>query len=175
MAREFFIAREISREEVERHVDKRLIGITASAPRFINVGSVTEYVVDVRIGRVENQGLIRDVLISQWAIGVVSDVNIPVVMERSEGGRLTIVGRSEIRLPDVRLTAYSVGHLGIPFYANVIDVGGGLWEDAFGFPSNDPNTDIVIEQNYVWNQGETLLEVIDGELVETTNAEWVLS
>jgi hypothetical protein len=175
MTREFHIAREISREEVDRHVDRRLIGITASAPRYQDFNGVQEFVVDVRIGRVENQGLVKEVPVSQWALGVVTDINIPVLLERSEGGQLTVIGRSMIRLPDVRLTGYSFGALGIPFAANRIQQGDGTWADGFGFPSTDPNAEIVVTTDWVWNQGETTLEVIGGELVETTTAGWVLS
>jgi hypothetical protein len=173
MSREFHIVREISREEIEAHLDKRLIGLTASAPRWKDVNGVLEYVVDVRIGVVENQGLIRDVPISQWAIGVVTDLNIPVIMERSEAGQLTVVARSMMRLPDVRVTSYSYGALGIPFAANLTQQDDGTWTDGFGYPANDPTAEIIITLDWLWEQGDVTLEIVDGELVETTTAGWV--
>jgi hypothetical protein len=174
MTREFFIAREITREEIEEHIDKRLIGITASNPIFKDFNGLVEYVVDIRIGRVENQGLIRDVPIAQWVIGVINDINIPVILERSEGGQITVVARSMIRLPNVRVTAYSYGALNIPFAANANQQDDGTWVDGFGFPTTDPNVEIVIQTEWEWAEGITSLEINDdGELVEVTSAGWV--
>jgi hypothetical protein len=173
MSREFHIAREIAREEIEAHVDKRLIGLTASAPRWKDNNGILEYVVDVRIGHVENQGLIRDVPLAQWTIGVITDINIPVIMERSEAGQLTVVARSMIRLPNIRVTAYSYGALGIPFVANLVEQDDGTWTDGFGYPANDPNSDVTVQTDWLWEQGEVTLDIVDGELVETTTAGWV--
>ena len=173
MAREFQIVREIAREEVERSTEKRLIGLTASAPRFIDVGGVTQYVVDVRIGRKENQGLIRDVLVSQWAFGAVTDINVPVVLERSEGGQLTVISRSMIRLPNVRASAHNFAALDMVFAANLVEQEDGSWLDAFGFPATDPTVPITVTTNWEWIQGETTLDLIGDELVETTTSSWV--
>lgn len=173
MAREFEIVREIAREEVERSTEKRLTGLTASAPRFIEIEGVTQYVVDVRIGRKEEQGLIRDVIVSQWAFGAVTDINVPVVLERSEAGQLTVISRSMVRLPNIRATAYNYAALGMVFAANLVLQDDGSYHDAFGFPATDPAIPIEVTTNWEWTQGETTLDLSGDELVETTTAAWL--
>lgn len=163
MPREVSIVKQISRREIEQHVDRRLIGLTAGKPDFKDVNGLLEYVVDVRIGTKEGQGLIKDVLIAQWAIGIVTDFNVPVVMERSESGALTIIGRSEIRLPDVALRTHTYFDLGFIFMENLVDPGStnAQWRDAYGHAVDNPEEKMGTVENWIWRQSVNDLDQVD--------------
>jgi hypothetical protein len=166
---------EVARREVDRH-QQRMIGLTASTPRFVERDNgKLEYVVDVRVGSRPEQGLVKDVLIASWAQGIITDFNIPVLIERSAAGQLTITARAVVKLPNVRVTSYSFGSLGIPFASNLEqDENTGLWYDGFGYPANDPNGEVTIEQNWEWQQG--LVEIDeDPETIDESVAAWVLT
>jgi len=168
----FHIAKEISRRELERH-QRRIIGITASAPRFVDVNGVSEWVCDVRVGRVEQQGLIRDCLIAQWALGVVNDFDVPVLMERSEAGRLTIIARSEVRLPNVSLRTFSFAQLGFIFMTGLLEDDDGDWRDGFGHLMEDPNDLTGTATTWTWVQELTPLDELgDESLLGEARAAW---
>ncbi len=134
-------AAEVARREVNRH-RQRFIGITINAPIFKNVNGVLEYVVDVRIGVDETFEVVREVLIAQEAQGIVTDQAVPVTIERSENGRLSIIARSDIRLPDIVAQTYTFGELGFSFMALLQS--GSPFKDGFGFVLPDPEaTDAV--------------------------------
>ncbi len=134
-------AAEVARREVDRH-RQRFIGITINAPSFQDVNGVLEYVVDVRIGTNEKFEIVREVLIAQEAHGIVTDEKVPVTMERSEAGRLSIIGRSEVLLPDIQAQEYTFGELGFSFMALLES--GSPFTDGFGFVLPDPEaTDAV--------------------------------
>lgn len=169
--------KKVSRREVDRG-QRRIIGITASTPRYkiLDDTGRVEFVVDVRVGVKENQGFIPDVLVASWAQGIITDFNIPVLMERSPAGRLAIIARAEIRLPDVAVDTYSYGSLKMPFAAQVIQQSDGTYKDAFGFPANDPNEATEVSQLWIWTQGiEEVddIETPDGDILERTTAKWV--
>jgi hypothetical protein len=166
----------ISRREVDRHKDL-LLGLTASTPRFAaNSEGRMEYTCSVRVGVVENQGLVEGVIISQWAQGIVTDFNIPVILERSVAGRLTIIARAEMILPDVRVTSYSYGSLGVPFIANLsYDESTGKWYDGFGYESAlDPYSQVQSLTYYAWQQGMVGIDDLgEDEDLDATYAHWV--
>ena len=144
MVRSFSIIRELSRDEIERH-QKRFTGVTTTAPSHITTGvdddgnDVTEYVCNVRVGFNSSYGLIKDVLISQEAYGIVGDMNVPVLMERSEAGRVTIIGRSQVNLPDIVLTTYTYDELGLSFMNKLTyDAASSKWLDGYGHETNSP-------------------------------------
>ncbi len=134
MTREFSIVREMSRREVESHA-KRFVGIVVKEPRFLTVddSGLTEWVCDVRVGVVGGWAVIPRVLVAQWAIGSITDINIPVLCERSVGGRVTVIARSEIALPDIRLDTYSFEELDFGFMRNLDILSDGSVVDGFGF------------------------------------------
>lgn len=134
MTREFSIIREMSRREVESHA-KRFIGIVVKEPRFVTMddNGLTEWVCDVRVGVEGGWAVITNCLIAQWALGVVTDINIPVLCERSEAGRVTVIARSEVALPDIRLDTYTFEELGFAFMRNLDILKDGSVVDGFGF------------------------------------------
>jgi hypothetical protein len=174
----FQVAREISRRELERH-HQRIIGITASAPTFKDQNGQLEWVCDVRIGRREEQGLIRDVLVSQWALGVVNDMNVPVLLENSESGRLTIIARSEVRLPDVSLRTFSHAQLGYLFMTGLLEDDDGDWRDGFGHLMSDPNDVVGTSTTWTWVAELTPIDDIDledeDEPLDQARAAWEAS
>ena len=141
MSREFTVVRELSREELERH-QKRFIGVTTSTPRHAeNNAGLYEWVCNVRIGFNSGWYVIKDCLISQQAFGVVNDMNIPVLCERSEAGRVTIIGRSEVMLPDIVLNTYTHYELGLGHMAEIqYNHDDAEWQDAFGNAESDPTS-----------------------------------
>lgn len=134
MTREFSVIREMSRREVESHA-KRFVGVVVKEPRFTTVddNGLTEWVCDVRVGVEGGWATISNVLIAQWALGVVTDINIPVLLERSEAGRVTVIARSEIALPDIRLDAYTFEELSFGFMRNLEILADGSVVDGFGY------------------------------------------
>jgi hypothetical protein len=146
MADTFTIVREVSRREIESHV-KRFVGVTASVPVHKDVNGLLEWTCDVRIGYDQDWAIIKDVIISQWAIGIVSDLNVPVLCERSENGQLTIIARSNIELPDITLNTYTYNDLDFVFMANLTETGG-TYYDGFGYATTDPTTQTGQERVY---------------------------
>lgn len=130
--REFSIVRELSRREVERQ-KSRFVGVTINEPRFIDVNGLYEWVVDIRVGWEDQWASISNVLVSQWALGVVADMNVPVLVERDESGRLSVIARSEIKLPDIILDSYSYEELGFDFMRNLITQSDGSVVDGYGY------------------------------------------
>jgi len=134
--------RELSRDEIERH-QKRFTGITVSAPGTKVIGEdengddVTEYVCDVRVGFVESWAIIRDVLVNTVAYGIIADKDVPVLMERNEAGRVSIIGRSRVALPgressnSLVFSTYTYADLDFVFMAE-LTLTGGLWKDGYG-------------------------------------------
>lgn len=167
----FQIVKELSRKELERH-QKRIIGITASAPQYKDQNGVNEWVCDVRVGRREEQGLIRDVLVAQWALGVVNDLGVPVLIERSEAGRLTIIARSQVRLPDLSVRTFSYAQLGLLFIAGVVEVDG-VFFDGFGHPVEDPSDLVGTATTWTWVQELTPLdELEEDDELDSVRAAW---
>jgi len=139
MTREFSIIREMARREVEQHA-KRFIGIVVTEPRFTTAddNGLTEWVCDIRVGVEGGWAVITNVLIAQWALGVVTDINIPVLCERSEAGRVTVVARSEVALPDIRLDTYTYEELRFNFMRNLEILADGSVVDGFGYEFAGP-------------------------------------
>lgn len=163
-----------SRREVERHKD-RMLGITASVPKFGDRGDgQLEYVVDVRVGNKETQGLVKNVLVAQGVQGVVTDMNVPVVLERSEGGRLTVTARAAVRLPNVRVSIYNYGALGMAFAANAKQDSTGRWVDGYGYPTADPTGVVEVTKDWQWQQGFVTIDDldIDNDRFDETFANW---
>lgn len=172
---EFSVVRELARREVERH-QKRWYGITASAPQFVDQNGLTEWVVDVRVGVKEGWALVRECPISQWALGVVNDLNVPVTLERSEAGQLTVIARSVVRAPNVVLDTYTYNDLGRVFMANLVESTDG-WTDGYGHAVIDPTTQTGVSARWRWQQdmvewGSTDFEYGTTEL-EEVDAGWV--
>jgi hypothetical protein len=168
----------LARREVERH-QKRLVGLTASAPKLITTtDGRNEFTCSVRIGVKEEQGLVKDVLIAQWAIGIISDINVPVLMERSEAGRLTIISRAQVRLPNVRLTQYSWGSLDLVFASNFdYDAIDQVWKDGYDYPTlANPEGDVSLRRNWVWQQHLVSLDDFDDETeLDEVDSSWILA
>jgi len=143
---DFAIVHEISRREVERH-QKRFIGVTINAPEHREIGGLLEWVCDVRVGYNNAWAAIKDVTISQWALGIVTDMNVPVLCERNEAGLVTIIARSEVRLPNIRLTTYSYNDLDFVFMGN-LTLTGSTYLDGFGYAMTDPTTETGATINY---------------------------
>lgn len=141
MTREFSIVRELSRREIERH-QRRFIGITITEPRWEmqDDNGAMEWVADIRVGVEEGWAVIKNCLISQWALGAVTDLSVPVLCERSEAGRVTIIARSEVNLPELRLDAYSYDELGFPFMRNLEVRSDGAVVDGFGYEIRPPGS-----------------------------------
>lgn len=133
------IASKVARREVERH-KIHFIGVTVSQPTYKDFNGVQEYVANVRVGTREDWSIIADCLIAQWAVGIITDMNVPVICEKSESGRVTIVARSEVNLPDIVLDNYSYEELGFGFMRNLTASGGKMY-DAFGYAVGDENID----------------------------------
>lgn len=148
MAAEFSIVRELSRREVERH-RRRFVGITVSAPRFVDVNGLYEWQVDVRVGTTEDWSVVRDVTVSQWALGVVNDLNVPVTLERSESGQLTVIARSVVRAPNIAVDTYTPNDLGRLFLTNLVETSDG-WTDGYGHAMTDPTTQTGASGRWIW-------------------------
>mgnify|MGYP003325016485 CR=1 FL=1 len=178
--RSFSIIRELSRKELDRH-QKRFLGVTTSVPKYINQGDTDtaahmEWVTDVRIdvrqfGGVDFKafdgtnsplepkwGLLKNVIISQWAVGAVTDMNMPVLLERGESGRITVIARSSMRLPDITYKTYSYNDLGFLFMKQLTldssgELGGraGEYVDAFNFVVDSPLTETGATRTNVWD------------------------
>lgn len=163
---EFSIVRELSRREVERHT-KRFIGVTVSEPSFreLDDGARTEWACDIRVGVREGWAVIRNVLIAQWAVGAITDINIPVLCERSEAGRITVIARSEVDLPDIVLDSYSYEDLNMSFMRNLRALDDGSFVDGFGFEILPSTTDGVITTP-IGEEGEKITETFESSVIE---------
>ena len=145
MVREFSIVREMAAREVARHA-RRFLGITVTEPRWAmqdGTGAM-EWVCDIRVGVREGWAVIKDCLVAQWALGAVTDLNIPVVAERSEAGRVTIIARSEVQLPDIMLDSYTYEELGFGYMRNLEVQADGSVVDGFGYEFAPPGHVTVV-------------------------------
>lgn len=171
----FYISKEISRREVEEHRTE-IIGITASIPKYEEQGGQMVWCADVRVGVRENQGLIRGVLIAQWAMGVVTDMNVPVICQKSESGQLTIVARAMVKLPDVSLRTYSYNDLGYVFMTNLTEVSDGVWQDGYGYEMDSPEEDTGVSQTWSWVQRVTSLDELgEADALDKVTAQWEMT
>ena len=175
--RTFSIVREIAYKELWRH-RSRFIGITVTVPRYIDQGDTDtqahmEWVADVRVdiqqfggsdfkGFVNSDdviepqwGLLKNVVISQWVVGAVADMNVPVLLERNEAGRISIIARSNVRLPDIRYKTYSYNDLEFLFMQNLIQTEDLTYEDGFGYSITDPTSVTGVTRNYTWSNDLT--------------------
>jgi hypothetical protein len=126
-----------ARREVDRG-QRRIIGVTVSAPLFKDNNGLLEFVCNVRIGEDDEWRVVTDVLIAQEAQGIVTDENIPVTMERNEAGRLTIIARSVLHVAkDIRIRTYTYNELGFAFMS-LVEFVDGAFRDGFGYTSDDP-------------------------------------
>ena len=180
---EFAISRELGREELSSH-RQHFVGITASIPRYaqfredgteVGEGGYMEWVADVRIGERENQAILRNVLISDWVIGVVTDLNIPVVCERGESGRVSIIARSEMRMPDVTLDLWSYSELGFLFMTHTTEQTDGTYIDGFGYNCGDLSAEVGTKGTWHWNNeilefGGTDFDIDNTKLLETAQS-----
>ncbi len=188
----FSIWREIARNEFTRH-QARFIGVTTTVPRYIDQGDTDthahmEWVCDVRIdiaqfggtdfepfeeefgedGVIEPRwGLLRSVVISPWSIGAIADMNIPVLMERSEAGRISIIARSMIRLPDIVYITYSHNDLDFLFMTGLTVDADGDYHDAFGYKVTDPTTETGVSLRYTWDHDPMRFGSSDFEFGQT--------
>lgn len=164
---------QLARREVERH-KKRFIGLTASAPRFTDQNGLLEWVCDVRVGVDISAEIVKDVRIAMPQPGLVNDINIPVVVERSETGRLSVIARSEVRLPDIRITSYTYNDLGFLFMTGLEQDSEGTWRDGFGHEMTSPET-AGSRISYTWNSELDELEDvdIDNDGFWDTTSQWI--
>ncbi len=131
---------EQARKEVERH-QRRITGVTIEKPRFKELeGGVLEYVVNVRIGVDDDAWeVVQDVLIAQEVVGIITDADIPVTMERSEAGRLRVNASRVVDLPTISLKTYTYADLELDFMHNLQN--SDVWRDGFGHAIGmDPST-----------------------------------
>ncbi len=164
MANEFSVVRELSRREVDRH-KKQFIGVTVGPPRFQDTNGLLEWVCDVRVeSRGQyifgfpwippgDWGIIKGVLLAQWTVGIIADMNVPVLIERSESGRLTIMGRAVLRLPDINVTSYTFDELDFLFMTGLTDLGTDGWVDGYGYPADDPVGATGQTSQAIWESG----------------------
>lgn len=151
--RSFSVVRELSRRELERH-QKRFVGVTASAPAHVDVNGSLEWQVDVRVGAGSTWAIVAGCTIAQWAVGIVSDMDVPVLCERSESGRVTVIARSEILLPDIVLDTYTHEELEFGFMTGVRLDSGGTHRDGFGHAVTDPASEEGSSLRYTWSADE---------------------
>jgi hypothetical protein len=88
---------QISRREIEAHRET-ITGLTAEAPRYAVVDQAghKEWVVDVYLGMSRQApSIVRSCPIAPIAHELVTDVRMPVLLERDAQGKLTVVGRSK--------------------------------------------------------------------------------
>lgn len=131
--------------------DKKILGITASEPRYVFVpdesadGAVQEFVIDVHvlegpsqqtiIGLAGGLALVTNVLVASTAVGdVLSDLHVPVEIQKIETGQLQVVGRAKVALPTLRLTERTYEDLGISHLSEFTENEDGSVSDAFGYP-----------------------------------------
>lgn len=131
------MAQQVARRESDRN-QHRIIGITVTPPDFKDVNGSLEFVCDVRVGEYETWEIVKDVLVAQEAAGLVTDMNVPVTMERSVAGRLTIIARSQVMLPDIRLDRYTYDELDFVFMTMLEEDSEGVWRNGFGYRMTDP-------------------------------------
>ena len=139
----------IARREVERH-KKRFIGLTASVPRFVDQNGLLEWVCDVRISTDLTADVVKDVVISMPQPGIIADINVPVIVERSETGRLSVIARSQIKLPNIRVTSYTYYELDLIFMTGLEVDSQGAWHDGFGYEVNSPLR-LGVQTQYDWD------------------------
>ena len=161
----FSVVRDLSRREIEAH-QKRFVGITVTIPEHREIDGKLEWVCDVRVGYNQDWAVVRDVTISQWALGIVTDMNVPVLCERGESGQVTIIARSQVLLPDIVLTVYTHDELGFDFMHGLEDDGTGTYRDGFGYAVNVPTG----SQETVYQHTQTAAEFGSADFVfGTTN------
>ena len=124
-------------------------------------------------------GLLKNVVVSQWAVGAITDLGMPVLMERDEAGQITVIARSAIRLPDITYKTYSYNDLGFVFMTNLIQDTDGNYFDAFGQPATDPSTVTGSTLKYTWDEqkvdwGGTDF-VFGATLIDENNPQWIKS
>jgi len=198
--RDFNIVRELARDELDRH-QRRIIGVTTSVPMYIDEGDTDtdafmQWVCDVRIdvrqyGGVDFEGfspsstelvdpqwgLIKNVVISQWAVGAVADMGIPVLMERDEAGQISIIARSNIMLPDIVYKTHSYHELGLTFMRFLEVDTDGTYTDGFGYEVPDPTTETGITRTYLWDAELTRFNstdfLWDSTPLNSNNPGWV--
>lgn len=86
------------RREMQAH--RRFVsGVTATVPRYQDVDGDgnKEWVVDVYLGPLDavEVNIVKDVPIAPYARVLVSDMKLPVTMERSKQGKYTVIGRTK--------------------------------------------------------------------------------
>jgi len=89
----------ISRREIEEHRKTRN-GITAEQPRYVVVDQAgnKEWVVDVFLGmaRTGQPSIVRACPIAPIAHELITDVRMPVELERNKQGKFTVIGRAKV-------------------------------------------------------------------------------
>lgn len=88
---------QISRREIEEH-RKTINGITAEQPRYAVVDQAghREWVVDVFLGMDRGEpSIVRACPIAPIAHELITDVRMPVELERNKQGKLTVIGRGK--------------------------------------------------------------------------------
>lgn len=131
---------------------RNLRGVTASEPNYVAIpaagveGAVNEFVVDVYLIKGNSQAVvlgsvdagiakIDNVLVAHEAVGeIIGKLNVPVELERSASGQLTVIGRSKIALPQLQLDEYSLVDLGMLHLAEYTRNSAGVLVDGFCRP-----------------------------------------
>jgi hypothetical protein len=116
------------------------------------------------VGVTEGWALVKNCLIAQWAIGAITDINVPVLCERSESGRVTVIARSEINLPDITLDTYSYEDLEFEFMRNLRVLEDGSVVDGFNHEMFPAGTGQI--QTPTGEEGQTGEEVYVSRLIE---------
>lgn len=90
---------QISRREFDEH-RKTMNGITAEGPRYavVDQAGSKEWVVDVYLGpsRSGEPKIVRSCPIAPIAHELITDVRMPVELERNHQGKLTVIGRAKV-------------------------------------------------------------------------------
>jgi hypothetical protein len=87
----------VSRREIIAH--RRLVnGVTASVPAYsaVDTAGNKEWVVDVYIGPLQGESILKAVPIVPAAKNLITDIRQPVQLERSKQGKYTVVGRAKV-------------------------------------------------------------------------------
>ena len=133
---------------------QKILGITASKPRYVLIpddddpDAVNEFVVDVHliegpsqailIGQAGGLVLLKNVIIAHEAVGpLITDLNVPVELQKSVTGQLQVVGRAKVTLSTIHVNEYTYKSLGLCHVAELERDANGILRDPFGVQVSD--------------------------------------
>lgn len=136
-------AQQIAQREIKRK-KSQYVGYTVSQPEFTEHEGKYEWIVNVKVLDRTTWKTIYEVPIVTTQAGYVTDLNMPVLLEKSETGQFTVVGRSQIRIANISSVEYSLYQLDFTFMANLTLVKG-IYYDGFGYAMTAPEDETVVD------------------------------